>query len=194
MTQVLLIHAGPTPWDEENRLVGSRSLPLTADAAAAVRSLVDNLSTTVTAICLDRNNEACEAVAGLLAEKFDVKPKDFAELAEWRLGLWEGLTREEVRRRFPTVIAEWVDRPQLIQPPGGEAFPEVIDRMTPALRKILKKRRGGVIALVLRPYAMQIARGLLQREPLEDIAKHLQNVDVMETIELSDEQVDALIE
>lgn len=183
MTRVLLIHAGPTPWDVENRLTGAHSLPLTKDAAAAMKALVDALPMP-TAIYLCQANEACLEAGNMLAEKFGVRIRDTAALEEMRLGLWEGLTREEVRRRFPTVTQQWQEDPLSVLPPEGESLGESIERIEPALKKILRRNREGVVALVLRPFAMQIVLGLLRGESPQVIATHLNNVDVMERIDV----------
>ena len=184
MTRVLLIHAGPTPWDVENRLAGAHSLPLTADAVAAARSLVDAIATPVTAVNLDRGNEACLQVGEMIGAKFSLRMRDRDEFREMRLGLWEGLTREELRRRFPTAFPQWEEHPHTVTPPEGESIEQAIARVEPALTKTLRRNRGGTVALVLRPMVMQIVRGLLKKEPPQTIASHLQNVDVMETMEV----------
>ena len=183
MTRVLLIHAGPTPWDVENRLAGAHSLPLTADAVAAARSLVDAIGAPVTALNLDRANEACLQVGEMIGGKFSLRMRDREEFREMRLGLWEGLTREELRRRFPTAFPQWEERPQTVTPPEGESIEQAVGRVEPALAKTLRKNRGGTVAIVLRPMVMQMVRGLLQKESAGQIAEHLQNVDVMETME-----------
>lgn len=193
MTRVLLIHAGPTKWDTENRVAGGHSLPLTADARIAAQSLVDALAGPVDAIYFSETNEACNDVADMLAEKFSLRPRDKPELAEMRLGLWEGLTRDELGRRFETVYPKWLSEPLAVNPPDGESLSEAIERIRPAVRKLLRRSRGGVIALVLRPLALQIVDGLLRGEEAEVIAAHLHGVEVMETIELQDAMIEKIV-
>jgi broad specificity phosphatase PhoE len=183
MTKLLLIHAGPTPWDEENRLTGAHSLPLIPDAVAAARSLLEALPP-LTAVYAAKANEACWQVAQLIGQRFKLRPRDLPDLNEMKLGLWEGLTRDELRRRFPSVVPQWQEAPLTVRPPEGESLEDTIARVEPAVRKVLRRNRGGTVALPLRPLAMQIIHGLLRNESPETIASHLQNVDVMETIEV----------
>jgi broad specificity phosphatase PhoE len=103
------------------------------------------------------------------------------------MGLWQGLTRDEVRRRFPSVVAQWDDDPLSLQPPEGESIPAAAERFDRALRKILRRRRGQTAALVLRPIAFQITRGLLRNETLARVATHLHDPLKIETIERGDE-------
>ena len=184
MTRVMLIHAGPTPWDVENRLTGAQSLPLIPDAVAAITSLLDAIAIPPTAIYLHKANEACLQAGKILSLRFGLRLRDNADLAEMRLGLWEGLTRDEVRRRFPTVIPQWQEDPMSVRPPEGESLGDAIDRVQPALAKIVHRNREGVVALVLRPLMMQIIHGLLRKEEPQTIAAHLNAVDVMEMIEV----------
>jgi broad specificity phosphatase PhoE len=186
MTRVFLIHAGPTPWDAENRLTGAHSLPLTSEAAAAIRTLVDAIADPVTAIYACRANEACLAVAKMLGEKFQLRPRDRPELDEVHLGLWEGLTRDEVEHRFPSVFAAWEEQPMSVVPPDGESLPQAAARIGPALQKLLKRNRAGTVALALRPLALQIVAGLLRAQAPETIAGHLHAATAMETINISD--------
>jgi broad specificity phosphatase PhoE len=185
MPRLLLIHAGPTPWDVENRVVGAHGLPLTSDAVAAAKSLVEALPDGVTAIYLSKANEACLQVGKMLAARFNLRLRDRPELAEMNLGLWQGLTRDELARRYPTVIPQWQEAPLTVRPPEGESLEDAVNRVRPGLDKILRRNRGGgTVVLVLRPLVMQIVHGLLRHEEPQVIAKHLQNVDVMETMEV----------
>jgi broad specificity phosphatase PhoE len=186
LTRVLLIHAGPTPWDEVNRLTGAHSLPLSPDAELSIRALVDAMVAPVTGLYLCRDNEACEQAAQIFGHKFGLKLRDRPEFEELHLGLWEGLTRDELRRRFPTVFDRWEVDALAVVPPQGETLGDAIDRVRPALRKVLRRNASGTVALALRPHVMQIVRGLLHGETPQVIASHLHNVDVMETIEIGE--------
>jgi broad specificity phosphatase PhoE len=186
MTRVLLIHAGPTPWDAENRVTGAHSLPLTAEAAANIRTLVNAMTDSVTAIYACRANEACQAVAKILGEKFQLRPRDRPELDEMRLGLWEGLTRGELEHRFPSVFPAWEQQPLSVVPPDGESLPQAAERIGPALHKLLKRNRAGTVALALRPLALQIVAGLLREQTPEAIADHLHAAAAMATIDISE--------
>jgi broad specificity phosphatase PhoE len=187
MTRVFIIHAGPTPWDTEGRLTGNHTLPLTEDALRAIESLVQTLPQDVAAVYRCKSNEACDQVAKLVGARFKLRPRDNAELDTMRLGLWQGLLREQLRFRFPTSFPRWEEAPAEINPPEGETFDQAHQRMLRGLRKILKRDRGKAIVLAMRPMAQQLAGGILRREPADQIAAHLHNAAPMETIELTDE-------
>jgi len=54
-------------------------------------------------------------------------------------GQWEGLHRTEIEARWPDVLATWRRRPLEAWAPGGEALPNVQDRLRPALGNILRR-------------------------------------------------------
>jgi len=189
MTRILLIAATPTKWDMEDRVGGNYSLPLTPEGLATARQLVDELPPTVDAVYRCKDNAACDEVAKLIAKRCNLRPKNNPDLQEFNAGLWQGMRREEIRFRYPKVNEIWQDNPLAVEPPEGETIPQATERLQHALGSILRRNRGRTVAIVIRPISQQILAGLLGREPLERICRHLQEVVPMETIELSDEQV-----
>jgi probable phosphoglycerate mutase len=184
ITRLLLIEAGPTPWDIEGRIVGSRPLPLTAEATDAIRHLLDGLPHPITSVYRSASNEACDQIARMIADKFSLRLRDNPDLEAVHLGLWEGLAHDEVKFRFPTVFPEWLQNPLAVNPPDGEPLTEAIARIYDALKRILRRNRGQTIALPLRPRTLQIAMGVLQNEPADKIASHLHESIPLATIEM----------
>ena len=189
MTRVVLIAASPTPWDVEDRVVGNHTLPLTPEAHQAIAELVGELVPNITAVYRCKTNEACDETAKMIALKYKLRPGHNAGLEEIDLGLWQGLRREEIKTRFPKVVEIWLKTPLAIEPPEGETIPEAAERMTTAVRSIVKRNRGGTIALPVRPFAMQIISGFLGRKPLDHTLRHLHTTTPLETIDLSDDDV-----
>jgi broad specificity phosphatase PhoE len=183
-TRVVLIEAGPTPWDAEGRIVGSRPLPVTAEGIDAIRHLLDALAGRVNSVYRTAQNEACDQVAKLISQRFGLRLRDNKDLETVNLGLWEGLTPEEVRFRFPTVFPQWQEHPLAVTAPDGEPLPRAINRIGQALNRILRRNRNLTIALALRPMALQIAAGTLRRENHESIAAHLHESQPIATIEV----------
>src|SRR5438876_6282170 len=183
MTRVLIIQAGPTQWDEEGRLTGNHTLPLSEEAGPAIEALVSTLPDAVAAVYRCKTNEACDQVAKLVAVRFKLRPRELADLDAIKLGLWQGLLREQLRFRFPTSFPRWEIAPAEINPPDGETFDQAYQRLRGAARKIIRRDRGKTIALAMRPMAQQLIAGVFRREPPQQIAAHLHKVSPLETIE-----------
>jgi broad specificity phosphatase PhoE len=194
VTRVVLIQAGPTPWDGEGRIVGAASLPLIAEAKDAIRHLLETLPFNIEGVYHPAGNEACHEAAQIIAHKYNLRPRDNVNLDEFRLGLWEGLPADEVRSRFPTVFPQWEDHPLAVTPPDGEPLESAIARIQGALVRILRRNKGLTIALALRPMALQIAAGALRGQKGEEIAAHLHEMHPFETIELDMTQLKTLLD
>jgi len=187
MTRLILIEAGPTPWDAEDRLVGNHTLPLAPGAAAVVAAAVANIEDPVDAVYCSAANEATAQAAKLVADRYKLRPRDVPDLEEVALGLWQGLTRTDARFRFPSAFDEWTQNPAGVRPPEGEPLERAVERFRAALRKVLRRNRDKTLALALRPMGMQITLGLLRDEPLAAIAGHLHNREGIATIEVADD-------
>jgi probable phosphoglycerate mutase len=194
MTRILLIAATPTPWDLEDRVVGNHSLPLTPEGHQAISELIGELVPLVSAVYRCKTNEACDETAKLIAGKYKLRPGHNADLDEIDLGLWQGLQRQEVKFRFPRVVEQWQKQPLTVEPPEGETIPEAADRLKNAVQAIIRRNRGNTIALPLRPIAMQLVAGFLRHEPLETTIQHLHTHSPMETMDLADDQLRAILQ
>ncbi len=186
MTRVVIMCAGPTAWDAEDRIGGDHNLPLSAEGLSLVRQRITELTDIPEAIFYPPDHEACLQTAQAMAERFKIRPKAIAELGPMRLGLWQGLTRQEMAHRFPSVREQWEDNPLAVHPPEGESVPQAVERLNKGLRRVLRKNRGRCIAIISRSLSMQIIVGLLHDQTPLQIAAHLHLRSRCETIQLSD--------
>jgi broad specificity phosphatase PhoE len=186
-TRVLLIQAAPTLWDAEGRMGGNPTLPLATDGEIALRRTLQALTQPVAALFTYTQNQACEQAAKLAARHFNVRLRDSTALEPISMGLWQGLTREELRFRFPTVFQQWEENPLSVNPPQGESLAVATERFRAGLSRILRRHRGQAIALVLRPMSMQVCAGLLRGEDLQTIVSHLHERTPVESIDVPDD-------
>jgi broad specificity phosphatase PhoE len=184
MTRVILIPAAPTPWDVEQRLGGNPMLPLSTDGEIALRKQLQDMTQEVDAIYTFIGNLACEQAAKLVAQRFKIRVRNSDLLEPVSMGLWQGLTRDELRFRFPTVFQQWEENPLSVNPPEGESLESAAERLKEGVAKILKRNRGTTVALVLRPISLQIVAGQLRGADLPTIISHLHQTSGMETIEV----------
>jgi probable phosphoglycerate mutase len=192
MTRVLLINATPTPWEADDRIVGDQSLPLANGAREQLHNTIDSIppAPAVAAVYRAKSIECCDEAAKLIADKCGLRPRDNDDLRPPNLGLWQGLTRGEVRARFPKVFAQWERSPLSVNPPEGEATLAAANRLRAALGAVLRRNRDRPVALVLRPMAFGMICRMLRGQPLEGAsAAALHETRPMETIDLDDAAV-----
>ena len=80
-------------------------------------------------------------------------------ILELRQGDWEGVTQDEIARRWPAELSAWRHRPWESVAPGGETLAEVQARVRPALGRVLRAPRSRLPARHLRPAAGRRVRG-----------------------------------
>jgi broad specificity phosphatase PhoE len=97
------------------------------------------------------------------------------DLREIAFGDWEGLTRAEIRSRFPHELARYDAEPARIAPPAGETVADLAARVARALTRsqtaqpdgaVLWVTHGGVIgALICQILGIDLAhRGQFRRD------------------------------
>lgn len=169
--RVLFVTAGPTIWDREGRLSGSADLPLceqglnhaSQDAAAQGHPWVCQV--------VFGPDQASHQVAETLAQASQGSPelREDEELAEVRLGLWEGMREREAEEKFSTAFGQWQGDPWSVSVPEGEELAEAQARVVEAIRRIVNKARrdSGAVVIVLRPIAATLVRLALCGEESE---------------------------
>lgn len=195
MTRVLLINATPTPWEADDRIVGDQSLPLTDHARDQLQKAIDAIppEPPVAAVYRAKSIECCDEAARMIATRFRLRPRDNDDLRPPNLGLWQGLTRGEVKARFPKVFAQWEKSPLNVNPPEGEPTLDAANRLRAALGAIARRNREVQFALVLRPTAFGMICRMLRGLPLEGTsAAALHETKSMETIDVAPAAMQAL--
>jgi len=135
-TRVLLLRHGQSTWNAEGRWQGWSDPPLSelgrAQAAEAAGHLGGFGLTSVTASDLDRARTTATIVAsalGLAGVAVD------ADLREYNVGDWEGLTRPEIELRWPDHLDDW-RKGRLAATPGGETRVAFLARVEAGLGRV----------------------------------------------------------
>jgi probable phosphoglycerate mutase len=146
MANVVVIRPGCTDYDEQHRVQGSLDLPLNDRGREQVDALVAQLADTPLDVIYSPPSEPALSTATAIGDSLGVPVREDEELRNLDQGLWQGLTVEEIRRKFPKVYKQWQDSPESICPPEGETVGEAMHRIRKMLLKPLKKRSA--IAIV----------------------------------------------
>ncbi len=183
MTLLYLVRHGETDWNLARRIQGSSDIPLNetgrAQATATGRLLARRTWDAIVSSPLIRTLETARLIA---AETGLGEPEVVEGIVERNYGAAEGLTGDEVERRYPGGTPV----------PGRESRREVADRVIPALHDLAAKHpggsvivvsHGGVIRSVLDEFAVHISR-----EPITNGSVHsFRHVDGgLELIEFDD--------
>ena len=136
MLVVYLARHGETEWNAAGRIQGHTDTPLNEAGRDQARGMLEKLRTkkigAVVASDLTRARETAEIVARGLKL---ASPAVDTGLRERQLGAFEGLTRAELRERFP---AEWdaYKRDHANTPPGGEPWEAFLERISGCVHRL----------------------------------------------------------
>jgi broad specificity phosphatase PhoE len=141
-------------------------IPLSARGRAELADLATQFRPLGIREVFATSGEAARESATYLAEQLDAKVRFLDDLKNQDLGLWQGLTVDEVRRRHKRVFKQWEESPCAVCPPAGEMVDQVLERVQKGLKPVLKRCRRRPVLLVA-------------PDPLRKVIRcHLKGIDV----------------
>ena len=161
MFSLTLIRPGSTDFDEQHRIQGSLDLPLSTEGESEIETIIERLRTTELEVIYCSPNEPALSTAQRIGKTLGIPVKELDGLSNCNLGLWQGLTIEEIKRKYPKVYKQWKESPERIKPPEGEDNDDALARALKALSKPFKKGVSlGVV--VCEPLATYLSCALKQ--------------------------------
>lgn len=160
--KVALIPCGMTDWRAAGRLLGRAELDLAPAAEGQCAAWGEQLRSAGLGKVFHSPDGLSKATAQHIARRLNVPAKVLSGLREVDLGLWSGLTEEQLKARFPKAHRQLVDSPLNVVPPEGEDFAEAAKRMRACFKKRIKPNGKVGIGLVMRPLAFAMARWVLE--------------------------------
>ncbi len=149
MTRLFLIRHGNTV-DEETKKVykGRTDIPLSRTGILRIHGAASFLS----AFTLDRiyTSTLSRSIDSgrIIATSQGIDIEKSPAFDEVDFGVWEGLSFEEIRERYPEDLRLWLKDPGTYPPPQGESFKSARGRSMSALRKIIAEHTGHQVAIV----------------------------------------------
>jgi len=143
---LLVVRHAQSVWNVAGRWQGHADPPLSADGVAQARTVAErNSADGLADVCSVVSSDLTRArqTAEIIAEVLRVQPVVCD--SEWRerdVGLWQGLTGEEIERDYPGALAAGN------YPPGWESQESLIERVLTAANRIGERVCDGVVLVV----------------------------------------------
>ncbi|MFW6107333.1 MAG: histidine phosphatase family protein [bacterium] len=158
MSSILLAGPGTSVWEEQSRLQGTRSLPLSEPGREQVREVASQVARIPLRFIYTSPSEHCRESAEILGHGRRTRIRCLDDLEEVDQGLWEGLELEELERQYGRAFRTWRHDPSKVRPPQGESMGEAYERARRLVRK-LARRHGDEVVVIVAPRLM---RALIQ--------------------------------
>lgn len=145
--KLFFLRHGKTQWNLESRYQGAGGdSPLLPESYEEIKQAAVYLQQFhfehIYASPIKRARDTAMRVRDDLNEHPDISL--LSRLEEFHLGKMEGMLFDEAAKKFPEEFAAFRNAPAAYQPVeiGGESFPELIARMTPAIQEIVRAHPG----------------------------------------------------
>jgi probable phosphoglycerate mutase len=171
MLRIVLIQPGSTDFDDQGRITGTLDLPLSQNGTLQVARTIDELAAMPMAAVYAAPCQSCQQTADALAQPRKLKVRRLDSLRNLDLGLWHGKRIDEMRQHQPRIYRQWQEHPETVCPPQGESLAEAQRRVTAVVKKLFRKHKEGVIALVAPEPVASLVRQALKRSALGDLWK-----------------------
>jgi len=144
-TTVFLLRHGDSRQDGVKRYIGQADLSLNEEGRAQAEDWRSEMAQIplqrIFCSDLSRSHETACIVARGRGEA--VRP--LSRLREINLGVWDGQSMDEVRRRYPAEYEKRGADMVYYRPPGGECFADVAARVIPLFEEIVRNASGNLL-------------------------------------------------
>lgn len=168
-TRILLVRAGSTDLDDQDRIVGSLDMPLSLEGEREARTISQGLEGAGINAIFSAAGLASQQTARQLSRSGEIRVRVEENLVNLNYGLWHGKSRSELKENQPKLYRQWQDNPDSICPPDGEPVEAVRDRVRMVLKKIRRKLKTRTIAIVAPDPLLSILRSEIEGTEVRDL-------------------------
>ena len=165
-TRILLARHGETEWNRLGRWQGHADPPLNDTGRAQAEALAAQLSRDGVAAVYSSDLQRASETAHIVGDRLGLSVTEDPALREIDVGSWSGLTRDEVRDRYPEGFARW-----LAGEIGhdGETREQLADRVVGAIERIANAHSGEHVLVVTHGGAIRAVRRHAAGDPGESL-------------------------
>jgi len=170
-TTILLVRHGQTASNITGFYMGWSDEDLDEVGYTQAHRLSARLANSPIALVYTSPLRRAYATAEIIAEPHGLEPEVLDDLIEIRLGDWQGLHADEIKRRWPELWQQSRTDPSEMTMPNGESLNEVTRRAIRAFERVVKASRGkqavvvthDVIVRVLVAHVLQVSNSIYRR-------------------------------
>ncbi|MEV7379204.1 histidine phosphatase family protein [Streptomyces lydicus] len=177
MTDFILVRHGETVWHAENRYAGRTDVPLTGHGREQAATLATWAATAGLSAVWSSPLSRARLTAAPAAAACGLTPRIDERLYEVDFGQGEGLTRDEMRERFPERLAAFLADPVDHHLPDGEHPRHAAERAAGALADIAREQPHGRVLVVAHSTLVRVLLCHLLGIPLADYRRVFPRLD-----------------
>jgi len=121
--------------------------------------------------------------ADRIAQPHSLEPMAVQEFRELSFGIWEGLSVEEIDKKFPGQLAARSQNIEKFSVEGGETFRQLQDRVLPKFHEIIARHPTDSIAIVAHGGVNRVILGHILGIPIKKIFRIHQDYAALNIIQ-----------
>jgi broad specificity phosphatase PhoE len=157
------------------RFQGQRDVSLTTAGRRELRLLCEKCSQHPVRAVYSSDLRRARQTADAVARKFGLDVEVRPELREMRFGKWEGLSWNQIARRFPRLASSWIQRFPHQTIPGAEPVPQFRKRVAAGVREIVAANRGRCALVVTHAGVIRFTLGRVLGLPARNLFRLAQD-------------------
>ncbi|WP_422445233.1 alpha-ribazole phosphatase [Thermoanaerobacterium sp. DL9XJH110] len=148
MSRFFIVRHGETMWNKEFKYQGQSDVPLNDTGRFQARKLSERLKKEKIDVIYSSDLQRAMETAEIIARPHCLGVQPVKEMRELCFGIWEGLTFNEIERKWPDELEKWRRDPFHTKPPGGENLSELLFRTSNFIKKIARNHVDKRILIV----------------------------------------------
>jgi broad specificity phosphatase PhoE len=154
--RLVFIRPGETAWNRSGQWQGWVAAPLSEHGRAQAEALARFVRHIQMAALYTSDLRRAVETAEILASHLDQPPIVDSRLRERNIGIWQGLTFDEVRSWYPEEYAALLASVDTYRIPNGESRADVRERMLAAYRDIIQADPGETVGILTHTTASKV--------------------------------------
>lgn len=147
-TRIYLIRHGEVVGAEIPRYNGHGDVGLTERGVAQYHEMKERLRAAPITACYTSDLSRCVIGARIIADHLGVETVLDPNLRELNIGIWEGMTWDELQKSYPVEWQARLDDIVHYRVPQGENLLDLQGRIIPAVARIVAEHRGEDVLVV----------------------------------------------
>ena len=147
IASILAVRHGETQWNTAGKMQGHLNSDLTDKGIMQARTAAKNLQKLQIDKFYCSDLARATQTASIITESLGIPYEEVQDLRERNLGVFQGLTRDDAKFKYPDAYRSYKQYPHY-QIPDGESFAEQYNRCVQCIESIAKQNQGKTILIV----------------------------------------------
>ncbi len=190
-TRIFLWRHPEVQGARDGRYFGHTDVPLTRQGKAQLKAVLKRMSYEKISAIYSSDLQRSRMMADAIGRNNNPRRKVevLESLRELNLGQWEGLSFQDIARRYPQELAARQADLANFRIPGGESLEELAQRLVPAFQQMVADNQGGIICVVAHAGVNRVILAKMLGAPLERVFRLEQEYACLNLIDVYEDGI-----